>query len=446
MDTDTKNSSGTVSSGAAPQKYIRTFAGDVAVVQKGGMPDLAPLSPDAPPASPVPPVPVVQAPPAPTWDEKVREETLSRLRAKVAEREAQPPPARVVPPPQVIVEPDVPQVIEATPPPSPAPPPMQEERVRPLVEETIPLETPSNIHTYSDDFSQELKEKHASTVTVLAAEQDAAPLVVDQEPQESGLRKAVFLGIGAVLIIGGGAGAYFAYTIYAKSQIPVFIAPVIFAPIAVEEKEEISGEGVTLTQAISQSATKALPVGSVRQLYSSNATTTRRGIFVMMRPAAPDILLRNIYGSKSMAGIVNVGNGGSPFFVLSVSSYNESFAGMLSWESTMVNALTYLYPPYPTLALAPVEPAPPAPVPSGSVTAKKAVPKVATSTTLVVAPPPAPLSFKDETIANHDVRVYRDAFGQSVLLYGYWNQTTLVIARDAAAFTEILRRLANSRP
>ena len=53
--------------------------------------------------------------------------------------------------------------------------------------------------------------------------------------------------------------------------------------------------------------------------------------------------------------------------------------------------------------------------------------------------------FVDEVVRNHDVRVYRDATGKSVLLYGYWNQTTLVIARDVAAFTELLQRLATSR-
>ena len=460
MDTDKTNNNGAVSGGSAPQKYIRTFAGDVAVVQKGGMPDLAPLTPSTAPASPEPVAPVAPiAAPSPSWDEKVREETLARLRAKVAEKEAlQPPPIRVevapppVPtPPPSVVEQTAPEVVEVSPPPIPVPPPVIE-RPPQAVEEVAPLETPSPIHTYSGDFSDELKEKHASTATVLAAEQDAAPLVVEQEPRESGLRKAVFLSMGAVLIIGGGAGAYYAYTIYANANLPIIIAPVITAPIAVDEKEEVTGEGVTLMQVVSRSTGKALSVGSVRQLYSTNATTTRRSIFVMMRPQAPDILLRNVQGAKSMAGIINVGNGESPFFVLSVNSYNDSFAGMLSWESTMVNALTLIYPPYPTLSPAPVVPVETKVVvvatgksTSKSKIANKSVSKVATSTASVVAPPVAIPAFHDEIIANHDVRVYRDAVGQSVLLYGYWNQTTLIIARDAAAFTEILRRLANTR-
>jgi peptidoglycan hydrolase-like protein with peptidoglycan-binding domain len=71
-----------------------------------------------------------------------------------------------------------------------------------------------------------------------------------------------------------------------------------------------------------------------------------------------------------------------------------------------------------------------------------------TTTAAATTTPPAPLvtiGFRDEVVANHDVRIYRDGEGRSVLLYGYWNQTTLVIARNPPSFTEILQRLATSR-
>jgi hypothetical protein len=120
-----------------------------------------------------------------------------------------------------------------------------------------------------------------------------------------------------------------------------------------------------------------------------------------------------------MAGVVNAGGSQSPFFILSVLSYSNTFSGMLAWEKTMPRSLVRLFPPYP--------------VASGS-TASTSSPQATT-----VA------GFSDATIANHDVRVYRDEAGRSVFLYGYWNQMTLVIARDTAAFVEILKRLATSR-
>jgi hypothetical protein len=123
-----------------------------------------------------------------------------------------------------------------------------------------------------------------------------------------------------------------------------------------------------------------------------------------------------------MAGVVSADGNQSPFFILSVASFGDTFAGMLSWEPRMPRDLSKLFLPYPV-----------------SVTA------TTTSKDAVKTPLVSSAAFFDATIANHDVRVYRDSEGRDVLLYGYWNQTTLVIARDAAAFTEIVGRLATSR-
>lgn len=78
--------------------------------------------------------------------------------------------------------------------------------------------------------------------------------------------------------------------------------------------------------------------------------------------------------------------------------------------------LKTLFPPYPTVA----------------------------SSTAATTTPSLKAGFHDEVVSNHDVRVYRDEEGRSIVLYGYWNQTTLIIARDAAAFAELLGRLATS--
>jgi hypothetical protein len=52
--------------------------------------------------------------------------------------------------------------------------------------------------------------------------------------------------------------------------------------------------------------------------------------------------------------------------------------------------------------------------------------------------------FKDEVMSNHDVRVYRDVSNKSAIVYGYWNQSTLIIARDSLAFAEVIARLSNA--
>jgi hypothetical protein len=132
-----------------------------------------------------------------------------------------------------------------------------------------------------------------------------------------------------------------------------------------------------------------------------------------------------------MMGLVNAGGAQTPFFILSVDSYPDTFAGMLAWEPRMQHDLAPLFPL------------------NASATFLAPESETATATTTATSTPtpqasPFTGTFRDEVVSNHDVRVYRDIGEQSVLLYGYWDKKTLVIARDPAAFTEILRRLATS--
>lgn len=382
MDTNDKKPD-VVSGAELSEKYIRTFAGDMDTLQKGGVPDLVPLTPpptiDAPPQIPIPdpilPTPIARAPEAP---------------------------------------------------------------------KTSPIET------YANDFSQRMKEKNASTATVLAAEQDAGPHVPKTFIPEKAFHWNSRIVIGTTLLLLGGLGIYIAYSRYLINISPIILAPTVSTPIFVDDREKISGTGPALLQAIEQSISRPLSVGSVRLLYMASTTNTD-SVFSALHVSAPDILLRNVNPVGSMAGIVNTGpanlagtgSNQSPFFILSVISYSNTFSGMLSWEPLILRNLETIFPAYPgEISTSPV--APSSELLQGSTTT------LATTTqkTKVRLPRPAPASvptFVDEVVANHDVRVYRDAAGRSVLLYGYWNQTTLVIARDAAAFTEIVQRLATSR-
>ena len=344
-----------------PEKYIRTFAGDMETFKKGNAPDLVPLT-------------------APTLEER-----------PVAA------PATPIPVPVSIQNPSiVPKAAPAYIPPAPANAP---------------------IKTYSSDFSDRMKEQHASSATVLAAEQDSAPVLVHSSAPQGPSRANVLYSIaGGILLIAGAAGAYIAYSRYQTALAPVVLAPSVQAPIFVDDREQISGTGSALLSAVEKSVARSLTPNNVRLLYIASTTGS---VFTALPLSIPSVLIRNVNTEGSMAGVVNAGGSQSPFFKLSVSSYSNTFSGMLAWEKTMPRSLVRLFPPYP--------------VASGS-TASTSVPQA-----MAVA------GFSDTTIANHDVRVYHDESGRSVFLYGYWNQVTLVIARDTAAFVEILKRLATSR-
>lgn len=305
------------------------------------------------------------------------------------------------------------------PPPVPIPEPAPSQELPP----SVPLPIMTHLETYASDFEDKMKETQASAVTVLAAEQDSAPHAIEIEPEKSS-RAILTVIAGCGLLIVGSVGAYLAYSRYLTAQEPIATAPQVSAPIFVDEREEISGSGPALLAAIETSLARPLTPNKVRLLYTVNTSSTQN-IFSAIPTSAPDILRRNVEVASSMVGIVSTQDSQSAFFILSVSSYSNTFSGMLSWESSMPRDLGTLFPAY-TEGL------------GGQASST-------TATTTLSATTTRDVGFSDITVANHDVRVYRDASGRTIVLYGYWNQTTLVIAHNAAAFTEIVQRLATSR-
>lgn len=416
-----------------PKKYIRTFEGDTKTVKEGKIPDLVPLVsrdesttedyitmavPEAPlpPPEPVPkPIEKPKPIPEPKPDPVVTI-TETPITAPTFTRVPPPPPTPPAPPP---------------PPPPPPPPKPPVVEPPPAIVEVPP--SPSSLETYSDDFAQRMKDTHSTMTTVLAAEQDSitgAPKIETEKPSRSGV---FYIAGGVTLLMLAGISAYVANTQYLAKIQAVIFAPSVSSVIFVDEREQLSGTGLGLAQAITLSSARAISSGAVRLVYIEAATTTPDSVFTALRLPAPNILLRNTNVVGSMAGIVNAGGNQSPFFILSVATYSETFSGMLLWEPKMTLDFKQIFFPYPS--------------PVSAIPLATSTKKVTAKPTIIPIPTISsePIKFVDEVIANHDVRVYRDASGRSVMLYGYWNQKTLVIARDPAAFGEILQRLANSR-
>lgn len=280
--------------------------------------------------------------------------------------------------------------------------------------------TLSPLKTYSSDFADEMQKAGASTVTVLAAEQDSARSGKRQVAQKKVIPTVDttwwYVLAGAILLAAGVGGVYLAYSFFVGGEAPTIGIPVaessVVAPIFADDYSEIVGSGPSLMQAFRKEVSRPIADDTVLLLTLEGAPL--KSIFVEMNPRAPSALLRNLNATGAAAGVVRVGGTQSPFFILPVKSYNVTFSAMLSWESTMQKNLALLYPLYP------------------SETAPNAITSIFSE-------------YVDELAGNRDVRVYRDPDGRSILVYGYWDAKTLVIARDPIAFAEIVDRLATNR-
>lgn len=395
-----------------PEEYVRTFSGDMKTLKKGGIPDLSLFrkatttqenivvgrSAGAPMAS----KDVIQIPAPVPAERLVAASPLEHMPTMMSKQEA-----------PLVATPSIPPV------------------------PTVSLA----VKTYAGDFSEKVHETHASVATVLAAEQDAAtgaPEITPVPQKTTSLSSRLYIAAGIVLFILSGVGMYFAYTRYLRNFHPVIFQFSVSSPIFVDDREQISGVGPKLFEAIIKSVERPLMPGSVRLTYTASSTDNTESVFSSLHVSVPDILRRNVNASGSMAGIVNVGGTQSPFFILAVDSYAETFSGMLSWEPSIQENLSQLFPLRSMQASGTASSTPVTATPTR-------VTKIVARTTLSQVVKDKPTNFIDEVVANHDVRVYRDTDGSSVMVYGYWDETTLIIARDTAAFIEILQRLATSR-
>lgn len=427
-----------------PKPQFRTYASDVAKLSGRPLSKTSTSTPAPEPTKPVepaPPPPAQIIPKAPTTDES-REAVLERLRAKAEKREVPAPPeAKPVPPApstnesreavlaRLKAKASGPvQVPVPAPAPHPTPPPGL-----PPVSRPVPTQTPSPIHTYKSDFSDRAKAENASPISILAVEQNARgaqPTPQQLKPLQKNYTPFV---IGAlVLILAGGASMYFAVS-FVTGRPPILISPSVPSLIFADEHRELQGTGAELVQGLADLSNTNMREGGVAIAYVTYASTTEKGVTIML-PAeggalisalglgAPDILLRNVEPSSTV-GAIKASGETYPFFIFRVASFERTFAGMLEWENSMERDLARLYPSYPEV------------VPEETVSASSTP---LTETAFRV-------SFVDDVVENHDVRVLRDAQNRALILYGYRDKQTLIIARNELAFKELLARLSSTR-
>lgn len=290
------------------------------------------------------------------------------------------------------------EIPKETPPPPPPKPP------EPLV-----LKDAEAIQTFKTDTEKRIQEKQLSPVHILAKETDA------KNPQKRAPRKqssmAFVFGISAFLIVAGGSlivGSYLLVT----SQTPVAITPRVESPIRVEHQVSINGEA--LIDDIVQQQSAPLKEGDLTQLYVSESSIPLSRLFVLLQ--APNLLARSLINT-GMIGLYGKGDRGEPFIIVSLSSFESVFKGMLDWEAKLPETITPLFG---TLDRTPEEPI------------------SSTTPTFFFAP-----IFKDTVISNIDTRILRDAKGDIHMIYGFPQKELLVIAGSEEAFRTILERLAN---
>src|SRR3989338_917185 len=189
----------------------------------------------------------------------------------------------------------------ATPEPAPVPKPVPAPPQAPLPPEVSRVgEKSSPIETYASDFSDRVKKTGAVTATILAAEQDSAPRPLRTEDIPSSSKKNLFYSIaGTMLVVIGAGAAFFSSPPSAAPPLPAVIESVPI-PIFVDEREQISGSGAVLLQAIEQSVSRPLAPRTVRLLYTASSSTSDNARY----RARPGNIRRDTQPSRAITSVV----------------------------------------------------------------------------------------------------------------------------------------------
>ena len=267
------------------------------------------------------------------------------------------------------------------------------------------------IRTYASDMADVVKEKQGSVVKIVMAEEDKRRRVVENTTPTS--KKNIFFIAGGMLAI----ALTLLVIVFAISRsnkpIETDSTPTVTqTPKVIEYENDITldttGVRLILASEIEKALGGSYALGSITSINLTNSSngnaifkTTDFINILRIRLSAP--FLRSL-SDDYMLGI-HTFNGNELFLILESNSYDATFAGMLSWEQTMLVDLYDIFD--------------------------------ITSTTTSLNN----VTFQDILIENIDTRAVLDENGEIILMYSIVNEHTIVIAKSKETFIEILGRL-----
>jgi len=292
-------------------------------------------------------------------------------------------------------------------------------------EQTIP-----KLRTFESDAAEAVK-KHSVSAVSIAAQQIQQPSITPvprrRETATRTIKKvAIIFGIFA-LVIGSGALIWYAITLSQPKTLPATQSNALTStPIGVDDVKTIGIEPSQSTLSVFSQAKSSLATekGTVVQFIMTPAGTTTpidSGTFLtdLGAKGMPNWLQRAT-GPKYVVGYYHNTNSWDPFMLFEVSSYDNAFAAMLQWESSLATDLAPLY-----------QSASPSSAATMSTT-------TASSTPVVLSLPP---SWGDVYIDNKDVRAWGVPGQKPLLMYAFPMQNILVITTSQEAAIAIFNRL-----
>lgn len=284
------------------------------------------------------------------------------------------------------------------------------------------------LHTLKDDLQSTVRDKKMSIVHAVALEEEKKR---GREKLEGGSgtehkhTRAILLIFALILLAGG---ALYGIYVYNREPAPASAAPeetpLFFAdktvpfPLGASSGTDLKrtlAQGLNAPRASLGAVMRIMPIiagaepdGAQRE----RVATVEEFLNAIGAQASPDLL--RAFRSDFFLGINAATDRNVPILVISVSSYERAFAGMLAWEATINDDLAPFFTLVPSLTVDE----------SGLLVNRK---------------------FEDGIVQNYDIRALKDDSGAVKLMYSFPTRNMLVIVEDPYSFTEVLGRLRAAR-
>ncbi len=309
---------------------------------------------------------------------------------------------------------------------STTPKPTEDKPVNPKPSPEAGLEIIHNpkpsIRTYKDDIQSAIQANHLSSINIAVAENEKMhSKIVGTEVSSSGSKTKAVLMISLLLIIVGGGAIGVTYLIQNLKGAPVVQQQTLPALITTEYKDELNINTVVSSRFTSALSSRIndiqIPANNIYNVYITTGSSTAKKLissqdFVTLSNfRMPDILKRSL-NPDFMVGMYSLSQN-LPFVIFKTSSFENSYAGMMEWESGLQSDFDTLF----------------------SLNENKGGGLNAALTPSIVN------KFQDITIVNKDVRILYDEQKRPIMLYGIIDKDTIIITTNEDAFREIVSRL-----
>ncbi len=292
------------------------------------------------------------------------------------------------------------------------------------------------IKTYESDVSDSIKTNNTSVISMALAE--------NQRKEENGmeenvveshwLKKTIIVFASIMLIIGGSYGGYYLYTISPLAVVPIKKENKIFSIVTPDYQKIVTTSATNrldLTKFISDQLAnsnfendKMTEYIINRKLASSTVRIKGAEIIGDLGFNITDTLKRSLKDNWMMGVYsVNVSNGEVttskkiPFVILTTDFFQNAFAGMLKWETSMPDDFADIFGYRQIASLS------------------------NTASTSSYFSSNIRGSFKDKIVMNRDVRQFSNLNGEILLIYTFIDKNTILITTSEATIPSILNRI-----